>query len=383
MPRVLILTASVGEGHDLPARTLAAQLRSERPDVELVTADGLAPMGRLVTWISADAGRLVFFRFQWLWDVGFWFFAVCRPTRAFTQALLAKRGGTGLMRLIDRVDPDVIVSTYPNTTEVLGRLRRSRRIPVPVCSAITDLSALHYWASPGIDVHLVAYPQSVDEVRRIAGQAARVFAVQGLTAPEFLTPRAQIDARRELSLPAGKVVLVSGGGWGVGDLESAVQAALAQSAVTCVVCLCGRNVGLEARLRHRFSSSARVRVVGFTDQMSEWMAAADVLVHSTGGLTVLEAVMCGLPAISYGWGRGHIRLNNSAFTRFALAEVVLNPEGLSAAMQRALARERVPVEAFRTLPSAASVVLAAAQADGGSLGAHTRAADGSRGSTAG
>ena len=271
------------------------------------------------------------------------------------------------MRLIERVDPDVIVSTYPNTTEVLGRLRRSRRIAVPVCSAITDLSALHYWASSSIDVHLVAYPQSVDEVRKIAGQATRVFVVQGLTAPEFLTPRAQIDARRELNLPAGKVVLVSGGGWGVGDLESAVQTALAlaQSAVTCVVCLCGRNVGLEARLSRRFSSSARVRVVGFTDQMSEWMAAADVLVHSTGGLTVLEAVMRGVPAISYGWGRGHLALNNSAFTRFALAEVVLNPEELSVAMQRALTRERTPVEGFRTLRSAASIVLAAAQPGGG------------------
>ena len=171
--------------------------------------------------------------------------------------------------------------------------------------------------------------------------------------------------RRELNLPAGKVVLVSGGGWGVGDLESAVQAALAQSAVTCVVCLCGRNVGLEARLSYRFSSSGRVRVVGFTDQMPEWMAAADVLVHSTGGLTVLEAVMRGLPAISYGWGRGHLRLNNAAFTRFALAEVVLNPEGLTAALQRALTRERAPVEGFRRLPSAASIVLAAAQAGGG------------------
>jgi processive 1,2-diacylglycerol beta-glucosyltransferase len=322
-------------------------------------------MGRLIKWISADSGRIVFFRFQWLWDVGFWFFAVSRPTRTVTQALLAKVGGAGLLRLIERVDPDVIVSTYPNTTEVLGRLRRSQRIRVPVCSAITDLSALHYWASPGVDVHLVAYPQSVDEVRKIAGQTTQVFAVQGLTTPEFLVPRSQTDARRELNLPAGKVVLVSGGGWGVGDLESAVQAALAESAVTCVVCLCGRNAGLQARLSYLFSSNARVTVVGFTDQMSEWMAAADVLVHSTGGLTMLEALMRGLPALSYGWGRGHIRLNNSAFTRFGLAEVVPNSQGLRAALRRALARERASAEEFQTLPSAASFVLAAGASSSG------------------
>ena len=50
--------------------------------------------------------------------------------------------------------------------------------------------------------------------------------------------------------------------------------------------------------------------------MSDWLAAGDALVHSTGGLTVLEAHVRGCPTISYGWGRGHIRANNEAFLRF-------------------------------------------------------------------
>lgn len=68
--RVLIVTASIGEGHDLPARTLTAQLVSEQPDVEVVTEDGLAAMGRAVTAVSADASQVVFFRLQWLWISG-------------------------------------------------------------------------------------------------------------------------------------------------------------------------------------------------------------------------------------------------------------------------------------------------------------------------
>jgi len=182
--RVLILTASVGEGHDLPARTLAAQLRAESRDVEVVTEDGLEPMGRVVTAVSADAGRVVFFRFQWLWDVGFCVFAGFGPTRRLSQALLARVGGDG-------------------------------------------------------------------------------------------------------------------------------------------------------------------------------MAAADVLIHPTGGLTVLEAIMCGLPPISYGWGRGHIRANNAAFVRFGLADVVSRRDNLQPAIRRALARGKTPTPAFRKLPTAASFVLAA------------------------
>jgi UDP-N-acetylglucosamine:LPS N-acetylglucosamine transferase len=98
--------------------------------------------------------------------------------------------------------------------------------------------------------------------------------------------------------------------------------------------------------------------------MAEWMAAADLLIHSTGGLTVLEALMRGLPAISYGWGRGHVRINNAAFRRFGLAEVVSTRAELQPTIRQALARGRTPVDGFREPPSAASLVLAAADTRG-------------------
>lgn len=357
-PRVLILTASVGEGHDLPARTLAAQLLAERPDTEVITEDGLAPMGRLITALSADAGRVVFFRFQWLWDLGYWLFARFAPTRTLTQALIARVGGAGLLGLIDRVGADAIVSTYPNTTEVLARLRRTGRLDTPVCTAITDLAGMQWWAPPGCDAYLITHPESDDEVRAVAGNDALVICVHGLTKDEFLVPRDPALARADLGLPlAGKVVLVSGGGWGVGDLAGAAEEALAIEEVAAVVCLCGHNDALRRALLDRVGGYDRVRVEGFTDVMRDWLAAADVLVHATAGLTVLEALMQGCPVVSYGWGRGHIRLNNAAYRRFGLVEVVDGRDGLRASIVAALARPRPAPLSFARRPSAASVVL--------------------------
>ena len=106
--------------------------------------------------------------------------------------------------------------------------------------------------------------------------------------------------------------------------------------MTQVVCLCGRNEDAALAAPARFAGETRVRVEGFTEQMTEWLAAADALVHSTGGLTVLEALMRGCPAISYGWGRGHLRLNNEAFRRFGLAQVAGTPAELRVALRRAL-----------------------------------------------
>ncbi len=359
MTRVLILTASVGEGHDLPARTLAAQLREECPGVEVVTEDGLQVMGKAFVLVNERAPGVVFFRFRWLWDATFWLCVALGPTRRLTQKLVRALGSQGMLALIQRVQPDVIVSVYPVTTEVLGGLRRQGRLDIPVVAGITDHAAMHYWAAPGVDLHLLTHPESEEEVRRVAGDETDVQAVHGLTRPEFSQPCDPAEARAALDLPVeGKVVLVSGGGWGVGDLESAIDTALVLDDVDLIACLCGRNEDLHARLAERYAGESRVRVVGFTEQMSEWLAAADALVHSTGGLTVFEAYVRGCPTISYGWGRGHVRVNNAAFRRFGIAEVVAGPRDLNKALRAALASRHVPGPALCGLPSAASLVLA-------------------------
>jgi UDP-N-acetylglucosamine:LPS N-acetylglucosamine transferase len=357
--RILILTASVGAGHDLPARTLANQLRAEEPNLEIVTEDSLPAMGRVVSVVSEEAPRVVFFRFHWIWDLGFWLFARFAPTRRLTQSLLTRFAAPGLLQLIETHDPDVIVSVYPNVTEVLGRLRLAGRVHVPVVAAITDLAAMRYWATPGADLHLVTHAESIEEVREVAGRDALVHAVHGFTAPAFLEPRTSEAARRALGVALeGKLVVVSGGGWGVGDVAGAIEEALLHEEVGQVVCLCGYNDELKLRLLEIHGADPRVRVEGFTEQMPDWLAAGDVLVHSTGGLTVLEAMMRGCPAISYGWGRGHVRLNNAAFQRFGLADVAGNRRELRTALARALEHGRTPTTGFATLPSAASFVLA-------------------------
>jgi UDP-N-acetylglucosamine:LPS N-acetylglucosamine transferase len=91
--------------------------------------------------------------------------------------------------------------------------------------------------------------------------------------------------------------------------------------------------------------------------MPDLLAAADCLVHSTAGLTVLEAIQRGCPAISYGWGHGHIRVNNRAFAAHGLAAVATTPAELAGALRRALRERPGPDLSFAALPDAAGVVL--------------------------
>jgi len=356
--RVLILSAGIGEGHDLPARWLAAGLAEEDPRLEITIADGLAAMGRTCERVILGSSSFETAWGNWMYDLSHWLITEVALVRNLFARVGVAVGGRGLLRAIAVQRPDVVVSTYPGVTEVLARLRAKGRLDVPLVSAITDLASLRYWAHPGVDLHLITHPESADEVRAVAGAATDVVAVRGLNDPAFLVDRDRAAARRELELPLdAPVVVVSGGGWGVGDLAGAIGAVLALPEARPIV-MCGRNDALRERLGAQFGGEARVRLLGFTDRVPDLFAAADALVHSTAGLTVLEAMARGCPVVSYGWGRGHIRANNHAYRRFGLAEVATSRPELDAALRRALAAPRRPDRSQRALPTAAGVVRA-------------------------
>jgi UDP-N-acetylglucosamine:LPS N-acetylglucosamine transferase len=353
-PRVQIFSAAIGEGHDGPARQLSAALSAIDPAAEVEVVDFLAlvPLvGRIAMGGSQFHSRLgsrIFDGIFWLvndveftWQLMNWGLGVLARRR--TQAA------------IEAFRPDVVVSTYPASTLMLGELRARGLLGVPAVSAITDLAALRSWTHPAVDLHLITHPESTEEVRELA-PASEVRAVSGFTSPGFERERDPAAARAALELPAdGPVIVVSGGGWAVGDLEGAISVALEAQGAT-VVCLAGRNDEVREALERAFAGEPRARVMPFTDRIAELFAAADVLVHSTAGLTVLEALISGCRVISYGWGHGHVRVNNRAFIRFGLAEVATDRARLRAALARALAAPRRPERELAELPPAAASV---------------------------
>lgn len=355
--RVLIVSADIGAGHDVPARAVADDLAREDPSVQVTVLNGLPDMGRLLKALLRDGSWLALRHMPWVFELEYWLAARMLPTRWLGQFLLYRLSRRGVLRRIAAARPDAIVSTYPGLTAVLGELRRRGQIEVPVYSVITDLAGLHYWAHPGVDMHFVTHPESIEEVERITGRH-NVRCARPPTSPQFFEPRDPAAARRALGLPAEKpVVAISGGGWGIGDLPGAVDTVLESQPDAVVVCLAGRDEQLHKRLERRYATEPRVRVMGFTNRIGDVMAAADALVHSTAGLTVLEAIMRGCPVVSYGFAVGHLRLNNAAFKRFGLARTANSPAALVVALRDALSDGGEPDLSFARRPAIASLVL--------------------------
>lgn len=330
--RVLVLYCDEGDGHASAARSLAGPL--EALGATVIVDDALRRgLGRLIPFFSRDAYHWQVRFLRWSYGLEYVLFTRVGLARSFARRGMALFGSRPLRRLIAYHEPDLVVSTHPVVTNVLGHLRRRGRLTVPTIATITDFGVHALWAHRGVDLHLVMHENAVSAVERVAGEGS-ARAVQAIVASQFRSPLPKTDARRALGLPeAMPVTVISGGGWGVGDILGAAHAALEVPGLT-VVCLSGRNEPLRRRLEATFGNEDRVRIVPFTRQMPVVLAAADVLVDSTVGVTCLEAFSVGCRVIAFGAPPGHSRKNAAALGALGLAETPQSSRELTAALRR-------------------------------------------------
>jgi hypothetical protein len=248
------------------------------------------------------------------------------------------------------------VSTHPAITNVLGIMRKQGRLRVPVVATITDLADHVFWAHKGCDLHVVCYEQAVERIEPITGPGS-VRRVRPLVTSEFLAPCDRTAARATLDVAdEDPIVLVSGGGWGVGDLKGAVHCALDVPGAIVIV-LAGRNEVAERQLTQRFAAEPRVRVLGFTKDMNELLGAADAIIHSTGGVTAMEALLRNCPVIAYGAPWGHARVNARIAEAQGLGQRAESLDELRDALRRIFDPEGYPVPAISPAPRVAPLVL--------------------------
>lgn len=177
---------------------------------------------------------------------------------------------------------------------------------VPFVTVVTDLGSAHpHWFDRRVDACFVPSEALRRQAKR-RGLSDSQIRLHGLPIrPTFWqSPKGKYETRRALGLKTEQdTVLVVGGGDGVGDLgtivtELAQTAATRRASPTQIVVVCGRNKALCRSLQARqWPPNVRVVVHGFVSQMSDFMAAADVLITKAGPGTIAEASARGLPIV--------------------------------------------------------------------------------------
>jgi hypothetical protein len=150
---VLVLSASVGQGHEGAARELARRLNDRGLEVEVVDYLDMLPwpVRHVLRDLYAPTVQYAPGLFEWMFQrlehrggvrsVAQW------VIRCAEDAVARRAHGA-----------DVVVATYPLAGQTLGRLRDAGRLPATAVTYLTDPAAHALWCHSSVDTHLTATP---------------------------------------------------------------------------------------------------------------------------------------------------------------------------------------------------------------------------------
>ena len=323
--RILILTASFGEGHNAAARGVRdglARVAPEGIEVELhdLFAEAYGPINELMR--RSYLGLVNFAPRAW-GSVYRWLDRKSDFDKEFERFFRLKDHFTALL---DRFQPDVVVCTFPAYPNVLRQIAEESPERIRPCKSVvvvTDSITINAaWYRCAADYFLVANEQSASVLRAVgvAPQKIKVFGFpvspkfSDLVSANRVSPSNNSERRVLYMIHApthGAPTLVR---------------RLANLGVDLTV-----TIGRSDKLRPRIEAAAdgHAKIVGWTDELPRMLHESHLLIGKAGGATVQETIAAGCPMIINhvfaGQEKGNARLiveTNSGLIALSPAEVV-------------------------------------------------------------
>jgi len=298
--KVLVLTASFGEGHNQAGIAVSEALRREGVIVKMIDyVEWLNPTFRSVAKFTLIQGVQ---KMPSLYGLFYKSMSRMKPNSSL-QKKLNHLGLTRMKQQLRAFRPDAVVSTFPVPTGIMSELRATKWTEILNVGILTDYTSNGQWVKENIDRYFVP----TEDVR--LELVARGVPVERISAPgipvrskfvqrsmsHLANTRHQL--RQKYSLQSGTpLIMLMGGGAGllgdISDWEKVMRKSSAQFVV-----ICGRNNKLYRKIQS--IETDRIRVLGYVSEVDEWMAMSDLIVTKAGGITVTECMTMELPMLLY------------------------------------------------------------------------------------
>jgi processive 1,2-diacylglycerol beta-glucosyltransferase len=366
--RILVLSAAVGGGHLRAAEAVELALRQLDGDAVVKNIDVLeltnAAFRRFYAQIYIDLVNKAPHVLGYVYDV---LDRQPSPKHKSDRLRLAleKLNLGRFLKLMRSESWDVVVNTHFLPAELIASLRRKGQITTSQLTATTDFETHRLWVNQPCEHYFTATEEGAAYLN-FWGVPESDITVTGIPVhPAFSQEKDSRACRQRQGLGNDRpVVLQLAGGFGLGPVENLFLGLLSIPRPLEIVVVAGRNEELKVRLEHiEVPERHRVKILGFTDQIDELMAAADVVLSKPGGLTTSEilargaalAIVNPIPGQEYRnsdfllENGAAIKINNIATIAYKLTKLLDDPARLAEmkANSRRLARPHAAFDVAR------------------------------------
>lgn len=292
--KVLILTCSTGGGHNTAAAAIGAYFEKMGVENDIVNALDFLPKMRAE--LISRGHELAYKYAPKLYGVGYRKEEKRPQTRLFEQNA---KGAEDLCRLLFSGSYDAVISVHIFAAMMMTELRQNREIMIPSFFVATD-----YTCSPGVaeldaDLFFIPHEKLRNEFVQQGVLANKIVASGIPVKEEFYSKTDKKTARRALGMSEeGRVLMLCCGSMGCGPIRSiALRISELLGDDDSLIIVCGSNRQLVKDLEFLTGDDIRIKICGFTDKMSIYMDAADLIITKAGGLSTTEAVAKRLPIL--------------------------------------------------------------------------------------
>lgn len=305
MSQISIFSASIGNGHNEASNALQEQFQLHGDSVTVVdTFKSIHPLlHKLFLDTYLNMLRLTPRLWGKLYEYGeaySWFLLM-----DYLGAFVSEQ----LYSTIRKQRTTVMISTHPFVTAFLAKLKRKKRLDIPLYTVITDFHLHPAYLRPEIDAYFTASPY-YDRFAKIYKVPLEKFYYTGIpikAIPNVCVPRWKIRTDLQVD-PYEKTVLITGGGLGLGNYVEILRTLDHLKKPIQVLIMTGMNTTLNRKLRN-YQGKHRIHVIPFTKQFTAYLRASDIVISKAGGLTMSEALACETPIIIYKPVPGHEEQN--------------------------------------------------------------------------
>lgn len=295
MKKLLILTASTGEGHNQAAKTIDNEF-SER-GYECHRVDMFKSTHKSMDVLMADGYRILASNLPKMYGT---LYRQC-DTELF-NSLIARRvlkvTEMRLHKIIHRMNPDLIIATHPFAVPVMGNMKAKGRCSQPFIQVVTDFKAHYAYVDSHVDAYITASEFTKSSLVKRGIPADKIFAYGIPVKPEFIN-KFNGPINRSKSIDPFQL-LIMGGSMGLRPIKHVVKALAENPRNIHMTVVCGNNRILKSSLEKHFSEAiqnGRMELLGFVGNIPELMAKCHVIVTKPGGLTSSEAINMSIPML--------------------------------------------------------------------------------------